>query len=205
MKISLTLSGADQLKNLAAKIKQYPAQAALAGVAAANDVSETVITSASNNIASRYNLPASYVRERFKLYRAINGQPAIVGARKRSTRLDRFAAQQLTTAAPRAKGDPRRGIAPGRKQAGVSVHVNRTKGRKSMPGSFFIPLRAGKTDGAGGMGVFWRYGDDIELMYGPSIHGSYSFWIQEKHPNISAQLAKAFTARLTEQLRRGGK
>ncbi len=223
MKISLKLSGVDGLKHLAAKIKKYPAQAAEAGTQAANDVAETIITRAAQDITQRYNLPASYIREKFTLRLAKSfEEAAIVGARKRGTRLARFDVNQLTAAAPRAKGDPSRGIAAGRKQAGTSVHVVRANGRKKLSKAFLMPLRAGKEAGGNGMGLFIRdnggasselSAEEINLsgkgaikhLYGVSPHQAYRYWIQENNPAVSNLLAKAFAARLAQQLRKGSK
>ena len=206
MKISLKVSGVDGLKKIAAQIKRYPAQAAEAGTQAANDVAETVITRAAQDITQRYNLPASYIREKFTLQKAKRfDDAAIVGARKRSTRLARFDVNQLTAAAPRAKGDPSRGIAAGRKQAGASVHVVRTNGRKKLSKAFLMPLLAGKEAGGNGMGLFIREGGSIKHLYGISPHQAYRHWIKENNPAVSDLLAKAFAARLAQQLRKGSK
>jgi hypothetical protein len=223
MKISLKLSGVDGLKKLAAQIKKYPAQAAEAGTQAANDVAETVITRAAQDITGRYNLPASYIREKFTLRKAKRFEDAaVVGARKRGTRLARFEVNQLTVAAPGAKGDARRGIAAGRKQAGASVHVVRGNGRKKLSKAFLMPLRAGTEAGGNGMGLFIRDNGgvsselsaeetyqsgkgSIKHLYGVSPHQAYRRWIKQNNPAVSDLLAKAFASRMAQQLRKGSK
>lgn len=206
MKINITTQGAAALKKAARDIERYPAQAARAGLAAVNDVASTVLTAASRDISQRYNLPASYVRDKFTLRPATaTQQTAVIGARKRGTRLARFEANQITAAAKRAKGDSRRGIAAGRKQAGISVKVKRQGARKTLDHAFFLPLRAGKTGGGNGMGIFTKEGGTLKHRYGISPSQAYTGWIREHHPNISAALTKAYTARLRAELRKGKK
>ena len=206
MRVSLKIQGADGLKKLAAKIKQYPAHAAQAGIGAANDAAETIMTRAPQDITNRYNLPASYIKARFTLRKAkAMGDEAIIGARKRGTGLERFAAQQETVAAPRAKGDPRRGIAAGRKQAGASAQVLRQGGRKTTGKAFFMPLKRGGEAGGSGMGLCIRNGEKFDRLYSGSPHHSYRYCTKQNNPAISNLLAKAFAARIAQQLRKGSK
>lgn len=203
MKLSVKISGGSGLKALAAKVKKYPQDLAEATLQTANDVAETVISRAATDITQRYNLPASDIREKFSLRLAKRfDDVAIVAVRKRGTRLARYDAQQLTVAAPRAKGDKRRGIPAGRKQAGVSVQVLRGGPRKEMKDAFFLPLRGGSKAGVNGMSIFWRYEKDIEHMYGPSPHQAFRRWIKENNPKISNLLAKTISARIAQQLRK---
>lgn len=204
MKVGLSVSGLDQLKALRKKIEKFPAAADLAAVAAANDVVEQVEIAASRDITQELNLPASYIREKFRVQRAKKSADlAIVGARKRPVRLARFAAEQITVAAPRAKGDVRRGIAAGRKQAGITVKVKRAGSRsKPLQGTFFMPLRAGKLDGGNGMGIFYRSGDKIGQDYGPSPDQLFRTWIDRERPDIARQLGVAFNARFARELNR---
>lgn len=206
MKINLAVDGAKALKKMARDIERYPAQSARAGLAAVNDVASTVITAASRDISQRYNAPAAYVREQFTLRPATSAnQTAVIAARKRGTRLARFEANQMTVAAKRAKGDTRRGIAPGRKQAGISIKVKRQGARQTLKHAFFLPLRAGKVDGGNGMGIFTHEGGRLKHHYGISPSQAYAGWIREHRPNISAALTKAYTARLRAEILRGKK
>lgn len=160
MKIGLAISGLDQLKALRKKIQQFPVAAARASTKAANEVAAQVEVEAPRDITNEINLTPSYVHSKFRVRKAtILRGVAIVSSRKRGTRLARFYPQQQTVSSPRAKGDDLRGISPGRKQAGVSVKVKRSGGRKVIKGAFLIPLRAGKIDGGNGMGIFVREGD----------------------------------------------
>lgn len=204
MKISLSIKGIDGLKLLKAKIDKYPTIAAHVGVEAINDVAETVITRASADISGRYNLQAAYVREKFRIQRANSiGGTAVVGARKRGVRLARYDAEQLTKAAPKAKGDQRRSISAGNKQAGVSVQVLRAGSRKAMQRAFLIPLRAGTNDGGNGMGIFIRdeFGN-VKHLYGRSPDQAYRAWLKERESDINALLVRSFSKRLTAAIRK---
>jgi hypothetical protein len=204
----ISVQGLSQLKAFNKTLQKYPIQAAKAGVDAINDVAETVITRASRDITQRYNLPASYIREKFRLQKSTRADvPAIVAARIRSTRLARFDALQLTAAAPRAKGDQRRGIGAGRKQAGASVKVLRGGSRKQIKRAFFMPLRAGKAAGGNGMGLFIREGGGSQLkhLYGISAHQAFRGWLARKSPDITSLLANTFQKRLVNELTKGKK
>lgn len=209
MKIGLAIQGAAALKKAARQIERYPAQAARAGQAAVNDVASNVLSAAARDISQRYNLPASYVREKFTLRLATSSIDfAVIAARKRATRMARFDANQITAAAPakRNKGDQRRGIAKGRKSAGVSVKIMRQGKRETFRHAFFLPLLAGKEAGGNGMGIFTHEdGGRLKHHYRVSPSQAYEWWIREKRPNISASLAKAYTARLQAEIRRGAK
>lgn len=204
MKVGMSILGTDKLRDLARTIRQFPAAAEAAGVGAANEVVEHVEVSAARDITQELNLPASYIREKFLVRRARRAsEVAVVAARKRPVRLARFAVEQITVAAPRAKGDKLRGIPAGRKQAGVTVKVKRGGPRsKPMKSTFLMPLRAGKVDGGNGMGIFFRFGDDIGQDYGPSPDQLFRAWIAKRRPDIGNRLAIAFRGRLTRELRR---
>lgn len=206
MKIGLAIQGASALKQMARQIERYPAQAERAGLAAVNDVASTVLTAASRDITARYNLRAAYVREKFMFRPAKSAMDfAVIAARKRGTRLARYDANQITAAAPRAKGDSRRAIAKGRKQAGVSIKEMRQGKREVFRHVFLMPLRAGRTDGGNGLGMFERDGARLTHLYGISPSQAYTAWIRERRPNIAASLAKAYAARLQREIARGSK
>lgn len=203
MKIKLDIKGMDGLKNLKAKIDRFPALTAEAAKEAMNDVADVVVTKASNDISSRYNLTAAYVREKFRIQRAKSAADlAVVGARKRGVRLARYDSQQLTKPAPAANGDPRRSIAAGNKQAGVSVQVLRGGSRKSMKRAFMIPLRAGNTDGGNGFGVFIRDEfDNVKHLYGISPDQAYKAWLKDNEAAIGETLNRRFSARLNAAIK----
>lgn len=201
---------------------------------AINTVAAKAMTRTRREIVSQVNLTQTYVRERIALRKAGKGDlTAVVSARKRATRLATYAARQVTKAvkapkdlSPEArakymaklKGDKLRGIAAGRKQAGISVSVKRGGGRKIMAGGFMVPLRAGKVDGGNGMGVFIRTGGernkrdviaqeiyhgkgskrpravesgDVRHLYGPSVDQVMKGVINDMAPDVQAELEAA--------------
>lgn len=196
MKIRFELAGIPSAKSLVGRVRDYPAAAQRAGVAAANDTARTIITQSSRDITQRYNLPASYVKDQFTFYPAGKSDTAMISVRKRGVRLARFASKQLTAVAKGAKGDQLRGVPAGRKASGISVKELRAGGRKKMPGAFFLPLRAGKIDGGNGMGVFIRYGKLIEHTYGMAPFQAFKAWVRDRNPDLQAMLVSNWRARM---------
>lgn len=97
-------------------------------------------------IAARVNLKSGYLREKLELYKAGPNRPfgSVVG-RARGTRLDRFPHRQVTRSGKTA-----------RKNAGVAVRVKRGNSARTIKSAFRVPLRSGRTDGAGGFGIAVR-------------------------------------------------
>lgn len=207
----LKISGADALASASSRLRAIPAVLHKAARDAATDVALDVMREAPRDLSQRYNLPASYIKDNLKFRPAGEDGVAVISARVRFTRLARFDARQLTAEAKRdkrgrsrAKGDPRRGIAAGRKQAGVSVKVMRTGPREKFTRSaFLLPLRAGKEPGANGMGLFERVSNDrIEHLYGPSPYQTFRWWGLEHGPEMPARVRKVMRARLARELKR---
>lgn len=171
-----------------------------------NAVAAKALTQGRRAVTSQVNLTAAYVRDRTTLAKATANNPvAVIKARERSTTLARMKPQQLTAPAPAAKGDPRRGIAAGRKQAGVSVHVKRANGRKRMPGAFMLPLRAGSTSGGNGMGIFTRTGKrpgDIEHKYTRSVSAWFRDGLDDLADFTASELDTAVLRQLDYEIRK---
>lgn len=218
----MKIVGLDKLVQAAGGIRATVEASRRAGYRAANSVLGKVETQARRDIAAQINLPQSYIREQTRSTKAGPTQPtAYIRMRIRAVRLARFDARQLTTVAPRAKGDPRRGIPAGRKRAGVSVKVARKGGRRTMPGAFLLPLRAGSADGGNGMGVFVRSGSraaqtaartpgvrmgkgssgGLRHLYGPSPDQLFRRWRSEAAPDIRAMLVQAYQSQLRYELK----
>lgn len=201
----MKIDGLDKLRHMAASVRKYPEASQRAGYRAVNAVAAKVATQARRDIAGQVNLPQSYIADQMHTSKASPTNPvATIRMRMRAVRLARFAATQITKASPRAKGDARRGIGKGRKQAGVAVKVARQGARKTMAGAFLIPLRVGKADGGNGMGVFLRTGKDrdaIEHKYGPSPDQLFRRWRIEAAPDIKRMLAEAYAAQLRYELK----
>lgn len=201
----MKISGLAQLKSISATLRGIPEASARAAYRAVNSVTNKVATQSRRDIAAQINLPQSYIRDQTRIIPATAAKPVgYIRMRMRAIRMARFDARQVTIAAPRAAGDPRRGIAAGRKQAGVSVRINRKSGRTSNAKGFLIPLRAGKADGGNGFGLFVRTGkgpNDIKHKYGPSPDQLFRRWKSEAAPNIKAMLAEAYAAQLRYELK----
>lgn len=194
--MKVAVNGIEALKSASAWVGRIPALTQWAAVEAVNRTVVRTKSIATDEILSRgVNLPPSYIRGKLRALRATMANP--VGAiviRRRAVRLARFGAQQLTTPAPRAKGDRRRGIGKGYKQAGVSVQVSRT--RKTTRRAFLMPLNSGN-----GVGVFVRVGrarKAVEHLYGPSPDQLFSAWRDDNLRRVQDQLA----THLGEELRR---
>ncbi|THF61397.1 hypothetical protein E6C76_20150 [Pseudothauera nasutitermitis] len=164
MKRGLTITGLGQLKRATARLRTVAEISERAGYRATNAVLGKLETQVKRDIGSHLNLPQSYLREQMRTTKAgPSNNVAYIRMRIRAVRLARFDARQITAETARAKGDPRRGIPAGRKAAGVSVKVMRRGGRKTMPGAFMLPLRAGKIGSGNGMGIFVREGSNAAL------------------------------------------
>lgn len=172
---------------------------------AVNRTASKFRTAASKAVRAEVRLPAAYVNENLKVSKkATQKNPeAVISGRKRPTRLARYGAKQLARAAQGASGDQLRGIAAGKKQAGVSVAVNRSSGRKKMRKAFLLPL-----SNAGTMGVFVRTGPgdrDIKHLYGPSVDQVFRGVRAELKPQIGKELAKEYRAQLNHAMQKEAK
>lgn len=168
---------------------------------AINRTASKTRTAASKAIRQDIKLPASYVNENLKVSRkaSINNPEAVITGRKRPTRLARYGAKQMSRVAKQASGDPSRGIASGRKQAGVSVAVKKGGSRKKMRKAFLIPLK-----GSNAMGVFVRTGSgkkDIKHLYGPSVDQVFRAVRTDLKPQIRRELVTEYERQLANALR----
>lgn len=203
--MKLGFEGEKALRSVSAQVRAIPEASQRAAYRSVNSVLARVNTQARRDIAGDINLTQAYIRDQMRLTKASpRSLVAIVKVRRRPVRLARFSAKQLTQAAARARGDTRRGIPAGRKQAGVSVAVSRGGGRRVMRSAFLIPLRAGSDPGGNGMGVFVRTGPgekDIRHLYGPSPDQLFRRWRREKAPDIQKMLTEAYASQLRYEIR----
>lgn len=201
----MKIEGVDAITAAAKRIRAVPDASVRAAYRAVNTVAARVVTMAKRDIAAEINLPQSYVAAQTAITKATPASAVgIIRMRIRAVRLARFAATQLTKPAPRARGDVRRGIAAGRKQAGVSVKVKRKGVRKLMPGAFMLPLRSGEVGGGNGLGVFLRTGKGpkaIRHLYGPSPDQLFRRWREGATPDIKRMLFEAYLSQLRYELR----
>lgn len=223
MSIELRIDTSD-MQRLGAQLGAAGRVVGLAQSRAINRVAGKAQTRLRKGITSIVRLKAGYVRERMKLKRATVQNPtAVIESRERATRLARFGASQITARAasskprqgkkgrrlaPRKlKGDVLRGIRPGRKAAGVSVHVLVAGARKRMEKAFLIPLRAGNVAGGNAMGVFTREGPgrrNIRHRYSMSV-AAWARAVAEADDYVSeiqSELDDAFIRQLRHELDR---
>ncbi|MBS0357535.1 MAG: phage tail protein [Proteobacteria bacterium] len=156
----MKITGIEKLAKLAAKVRSVPAVGERAMYRALNQTGAKVRTLAIREVTSELNLKTAYVRDKIWMLKAGPGRLQVdIIAERDDIRLTNYDARQVTAPAVRAKGDSLRGIPGGRKQAGVSVRVGKGAPRKTIKSAFLLPLRAGKTSGGNGLGVFVRGSD----------------------------------------------
>lgn len=178
----------------------------LAAIRAVNKVGAKYRTQASRDIRSRYNLNTAYVNDHLTFTNATRGRAfAEIRATQRGVLLSRYGAKQLTKAAKRAKGDTRRGISKGRKQAGVSFQVLKANGRLQIKRFFLIPLRAGVVQAGNGMGVAVRTGkgrDAYKILKSISVDQMFKHLAPRYKGNIAVELQDTFSKQLAYELSR---
>lgn len=126
-------------------------------------------------ISSRLDLDTVAGVPRATLTAAGPGRPSRFGL----TIVGHYAPEQVTAAAPRAAGDPKRGIGAGRKSIGVSVEVTRGQ-RKPIAGAFTMTLNKGTINGDK-VGVFVRDPGAAKPrhLYGVSPYSAFRAQINE--------------------------
>lgn len=193
-----SIGGVRELMQAAAWVRNIPEQATRAAVSAINRTAVQMSAVATQEMQGRVNLPVSYIRGKLRTVRATAGDPVgRITIWRRAVRLARFDAQQLSVAAPRAKGDRSRGIAKGFKQAGVSVKVRHA--RKSSRSAFMMKLKNGN-----GLGVFLRTGSepkDVQHLYGPSPDQLFRAWRDDNLHRVQQHLVENFGEELRRTLR----
>lgn len=201
--MSVSIAGLDEAMQMFSHAKPAVERAAIRTL---NKVGAKVATTASKDIRSRYALPASYLNKHLVLKKATTGKiEAVIKAEKRPVLLSRYAAKQMTKAAKVAKGDQRRGIPAGRKQAGVSFKILRAGGRKRESKFFLLPLRSGLSDGGNGFGVAVRQGtgrNNYKILHTISVDQAFNSLRPAYVERLPAELADAFRKQLAYELGR---
>lgn len=164
----------------------------LAARDAVNEVLTRFERDALGGMTADYGLTPAYVRSKTDVRlaeSAVNPRAEMV-TRGDLTILGRFPLRQLTQPARgKAKGDPSRGIPPGRKQAGVEAAI-----RRSAPAArdkwFTMRLRAGAAPGAN-IGVFVRATGRKapKHIYGPAPYSLFRFQRDQRAPDVERDLA----------------
>ena len=188
---------ASQVKKLARFAADVPDAVARAEFRAVNKVAEKATTRSKTAITGIVALTPTYVSDRMFLTRALLGKPvALITARTRPTKLFTYGAKQLTAPAPRAKGDPSRGIPAGRKAAGIAAGFKAGGGKKPIPNAFLMRLRSDN-----GFGVFTREGNRLRHRYGPSVDQTFRLVISDIKDDVATDLEQTYAAQLDYELK----
>lgn len=147
------------------------------------------------------SLSDAYVRSKTDLALATRTPRAEVTVRGDLTILGRYPLAPMTQSAPKAKGDPSRGIPAGSKAAGVRVQVKRSAATR-QPKWFTMKLRRGDRAGAD-VGVFVRTGpNSVRHIYGPSPYSLFRHQIGVQLEDIADDLRLTADASIADQLTR---
>lgn len=180
-----------QVEALTGKIgKLEPAELGSNLVSAINEVADRAYDFARKRMTDSVNLTDDYVRRKMVVQAATAQRPeariTASGAREDMTVLGRYDAKMIL--APRKttnRARPTTGglrIPSGMRQNGVEVKVRKTGGDSEIEYGFLQPLRAGKTDGGNGLGVFARSKSGVKRhRYGPAVYQLF----RTQMPNIT--------------------
>lgn len=178
----------------------------LRAVDVVNEVAVRFKGEAARGMNADLNLSDDYIASRLRLIQATAGGSgkvrAEIVARGDLTILGHYPNAQLTQPARgRARGDAKRGIAPGRKQAGVAVEIKRGQA-SDQPKWFTMTLRRGLLAGEK-VGVFVRTSaGPLKHIYGPSPYSLFRHQIEVLHDDLEADLQRTATARMADAIER---
>ena len=185
-----------QVEALTGKIgKLEPAELGSNLVSAINDVADRAYDFARKRMTDSVNLTDDYVRRKMVVQAATAQRPeariTASGAREDMTVLGRYDAKMIL--APRKttnRARPTTGglrIPSGMRQNGVEVKVRKTGGDSEIEYGFLQPLRAGKSDGGNGLGVFARSKSGVKRhRYGPAVYQLF----RTQMPNITGDVGE---------------
>ena len=181
------------VEELATRLERATRRAlvSLTAVDVVNEVATRFDAAARRGMNEGINLSDDYIARRMQLVRAV-GKPSaeIIAKGFRSgggTVMSNFPYAQLTTSAPRAKGDPKRGIPAGHKQAGIAVEIAKG-GALDVESWFTMTLRRGTVAGDK-VGVFYRNkAGDVEHKYGPAPYSLFRFQIEQRVDSLADDL-----------------
>lgn len=166
------------LQQVADAFRLAPQAAQKATQLALNSAARRARTLGSAAIRQQVALSAGYVNDNLKVrsFATSSDLTTRIAANPRAVLLTRYGAKMRTVAATSRrglKGDPARGIAAGRKAAGVQgVRVKAGGSTKRIEGAFWVRLA-----GSGQWAPAVRTGDgrsDYRVMHGPSVHQVWS-------------------------------
>lgn len=184
-----------QVEALTGKIgKLEPAELGSNLVSAINDVADRAYDFARKRMTDSVNLTDDYVRRKMVVQAATAQRPeariTASGARADMTPLSRYDAKMVLAPRKSPKARPTTGglrLPSGMRQRGVEVQVAKASGGATLLYGFMQPLRAGKTDGGNGLGVFTRSKSGVKRhRYGPAVYQLF----RTQMPNITDDIGE---------------
>lgn len=200
----MTDTSQEALRGFAEALRKAPVLAQEAAREALNAAAELALQKGIDALDQRYNLDRSYLKQQLTVNQQATRTDLLakISAARRPVRAGRFGADQATTAAPGAKGDPYRGIASGRKAAGSNVW-SALKGGNAVAwqNAFFI---RGKNSNAWllinreGPGDVW--GRDLKTITGPSVGAAWKTVSEDIAPEAMALAQERFLEKMGDLL-----
>lgn len=192
-----------EIDGLESKLRRLTGEAfGLAASAAVNEVVTRFEKVASRGMNEGINLSDAYIKSKTDLVLARPGAnpEATLTTRGDLTILGHYDPVVLYRSAPRAKGDPSRGVPAGARAAGVSVEVTRGN-RKSMPTAFTMRLRQGTKEGDK-VGVFIRNGDRKKHVYGVAPYSLFRYQLNKRSEELETDLETTAAASMVDAVER---
>lgn len=192
-----------EIDGLESKLRRLTGEAfGLAASAAVNEVVTRFEKVASRGMNEGINLSDAYIKSKTDLVLARPGAnpEATLTTRGDLTILGHYDPVVLYRSAPRAKGDPSRGVPAGARAAGVSVEVTRGA-RKTMSSAFTMRLRQGTEDGDK-VGVFVRNGDRKKHVYGVAPYSLFRYQLNKRSEELETDLETTAAASMVDAVER---
>lgn len=192
-----------EIDGLESKLRRLTGEAfGLAASTAVNEVVTRFEKVASRGMNEGINLSDAYIKSKTDLVLARPGAnpEATLTTRGDLTILGHYDPVVLYRSAPRAKGDPSRGVPAGARAAGVSVEVTRGN-RKSMPTAFTMRLRQGTKEGDK-VGVFIRNGDRKKHVYGVAPYSLFRYQLNKRSEELETDLETTAAASMVDAVER---
>lgn len=172
-----------------------------------NEVATRFQALAKKEMNAGLNLSDEYIASRMRLQPATPGGAgavrAEVEARGDLTVMSHFPYAQLSqpNRRPGGKGDAKRGIAPGRKQAGVATEI-RVGGAVAVDHWFTMTLRRGRSSGEQ-VGVFYRNrAGQVTHKYGPSPYSLFRHQIETHQADVEEDLQRTAAGRMADAVQK---
>jgi hypothetical protein len=192
--VTLDLLGVERLAESVGRLDQTVLAETI--VNALNITGDEIFELAKDRMNADINLSDEYLRSKMDIERATPGKPEVtITARSAGTVLGRFDAKPVVVDtkgdASNLKGNKALGIAPGKKQAGVTVQVRRSAVNTNFtPRGFLMPLKGkGGEQGANGLGVFARRRSGVKKnRYGPAVYQLFGYQADQIETEVYEKL-----------------